>query len=59
MSKVNLNFGDIEVKKIAFHNSKYPANIEKKDIKKILMPIKVSFGKKGFEYFIGYKYGDN
>ena len=27
------------------------------DIKKILVSKKVSFGKKGFEYFIGYKHG--
>ena len=59
MSKTNLNFGNIEVKKIAFHNSKYPINIEKVDIKKILMSNRVSHGKKVFKYFIYYKYDDN
>ena len=46
MSKVNSNFADFELKKSAIYNLKYPINIDKADITKILISNKVSYGKK-------------
>ena len=57
MSKVNSNFADFELKKSAVYNLKYPSNIDKADITKILISNKVSYGKKGFRYFTGYQNG--
>ena len=48
MEKV-IKFGDIELYKLRFHQRKEPISIE------IVVSNKVSFGKKGFKYFIGYK----
>ena len=48
MEKV-IKFGDIELYKQRFHQRKEPISIE------IVVSNKVSFGKKGFKYFIGYK----
>ena len=48
MEKV-IKFGDIELYKQRFHQHKEPISIE------IVVSNKVSFGKKGFKYFIGYK----
>ena len=51
-------FSETEIeKKIKFHQYKNSVSIYDVDIKKILVSNKVSFGKKGFEYFIGYKHG--
>ena len=44
-----IKFGDIELYKQRFHQHKEPISIE------IVVSNKVSFGKKGFKYFIGYK----
>ena len=44
-----IKFGDIELYKQRFHQHKEPISIE------IVASNKVSFGKKGFKYFIGYK----
>ena len=48
MEKV-IKFGDIELYKQRFHQHKEPISIE------IVVSNKVSFGKKEFKYFIGYK----
>ena len=48
----------MKVHKSAFSNSKYPANINEADIKKILIFDEVACGKKGFQYFISYKDGN-
>ena len=48
-------FGDIEVKKNAFHKSKYLIDINEVNIVKIVKFNKVSFSKKGFKYFLGYR----
>ena len=53
MSKVNLNFGDIEVKKSTFYKFKHP--IGKVDILKIVISSKISCGENGLKYFTGYK----
>ena len=56
MDKKNIKFGDIEIEKRKFHQHKRPISIKKKiDIDKIVVSNKVSFGKKSFRYFIGYK----
>lgn len=47
MSKGDLNFNNIEVKKSPFHNSKYLININKVDIEKIVNTNKISYGKNG------------
>ena len=50
-----IKFGDIETKKHKFHQYHKPISIKSIDINKIVISNKVSFGKKGFKYFIGYK----
>ena len=54
MEKV-IKFGDTEIQKQKFHQYKELISIKNIDIKKIVVSNKVSFGKKGFKYFIGYK----
>ena len=39
---------------IKFHQHKRPVSIKNINIDKIVVSNKVSFGKKGFKYFIGY-----
>ena len=53
--KTTVKFGDIEIKKQKFHQHKRPTSIKNIDINKILVSSKVSFSKRGFKYFIGYK----
>ena len=53
MKNITTTFGDIEIKKQKLHQHKSPISI--KNIDKIVVSSKVSFGKKGFIYFIGYK----
>ena len=57
MGKKNIKFGDIEIQKRHFHQHKGPISIKNVDTDKIVVSNKVSFGKKGFKYFIGYKDG--
>ena len=53
MKKI-IKFDDIEIQKQKFqHNG--PISIKNVDIDKIVVSNKVSFSKKGFLYFIGYK----
>ena len=40
-----------------FYQDKSPISINNKDITKIVVSKKVSFSKKGFKYFAGYKDG--
>ena len=54
MEKI-IKFGDIEIQKQKFHQHKAPISIKNIDINKIVVTNKVSFGKKAFKYFIGYK----
>ena len=55
MEKTIIKFGDIEIRKQRFHQYKRPISAKNIDIKKIVVPNKVSFGKKGFKYFISHK----
>ena len=55
MEKTFIKFCDIEIEKQKFHQHKRPASIKNIDINKIVVSSKVSFGKKGLKYLIGYK----
>ena len=55
MVKTIRSFGDIEIQRQRFHQHKGPITIKNIDINKIVVSNKVSFGKKGFKYLIGYK----
>ena len=55
MDKKIVKFGDFEIEKQKFHQHKRPISIKNLDINKIVVSNKVSLGKKGFKYFIGYK----
>ena len=55
MEKAIIKFGDIEIRKQKFHQDKGPISIKNIDIYKTVVSNQVSFGKKGFKYFIGYK----
>ena len=55
MERTIIKFGDIEIKKQKFHKYKRPISIKNIDINEIVVSNKVSFGKKGFKYLIGYK----
>ena len=50
-----IKFGDIEIQKQKYHQHKELISIKNIDINKIVVSNKVSFGKKGFKCFIGYK----
>ena len=51
----NIKFGDIEIEKQKFHQHKEPISIKNIDSNKITVSNRVSFGEKGFIFFIGYK----
>ena len=55
VEKIIIKFGDIEIEKQKFYQQKRPISIKNLDINEIVVSNKVSFGKKGFKYFIGYK----
>ena len=55
MDKKNIKFGNTEVEKHKFHQNRSPITINNVDIDKIVVSNKVSFSKKDFRYFIGYK----
>ena len=55
MIKKIVTFGETDIEKHKFHGHKNPILVYDVDINKILVSNKVSFGKKSFRYFIGYK----
>ena len=55
MDKRIINFDDTEIEKYNFHQHKSPILINNIDINNIVVSNRVSFGKKDFKYFIGYK----
>ena len=55
MEKPIIKFGDIEIKNQKFHQHKKPTLIKNIDINKVVVFNKVSFGKKGFKYFLAIK----
>ena len=54
MDEKIIKFDDTAIEKYKFHQHKNPILINNIDINKIVVSNKVSFGKKDFEYFIGY-----
>ena len=56
MEKTVTKLGNIEMEKQIFHQHKRPISIKDININKIVISNKVSFSKKGFKYFIGYKH---
>ena len=55
LDKTIIKYVDIEIKKQKFHQHERPISIKNEDIDKIVVSKKVSFGKKSFKQFIGYK----
>ena len=55
MDKTIIKFDDTEIEKYKFHQHKSPFMIENIDFDIIVIPNKVSFGKRDFKHFIGYK----
>ena len=55
MKKKIIKFREFEIQKQKCHQHKGPISIKNLDIDKIVVSNKVSFGKKGFKYFIGHK----
>ena len=55
VEKTIIKVDENETQKHKFHPHKRPISIKNIDINKIVVSNKVSFGKKGFKYFIGYK----
>ena len=51
----NIKFCDTDIEKQDFHKRKSPILINNLDINRIMVYNKISFIKKGFKYFIGYK----
>ena len=49
----------LKSKKQEFHQHKGPISIKNFEIDKMVVPNQVSFGKKEFKYFIGYKDAEN
>ena len=55
-----LSFNNFSVDKYLFQKKKERININKIDIKKIVLSNKVSYGKQGaYKYYVGYLYGDS
>ena len=55
MDKKIIKFDDTEIEKYKLHQHKSPFSIGNTDINKILVSNNISFGKKKFKLFIGYK----
>ena len=53
--KAIIKFEDFDIKKQKFHQHKRLISLKNIDNSKIVVSETVSFGKKGFKYFIGYK----
>ena len=55
MDKNIVKFDDAKIEEYKFHQNKSPFLINDRDINKIAVSNKLSFGKQDFKYFIGYK----
>ena len=55
MEKTIIKLGDTEIENQKFYQHKRPISIKNIDINKIVVSDNVSFGKRGFKYFVGYK----
>ena len=56
MDKKAIKFGDTKIEKYKFHQRKSPILLDNIDTNKMVVSKTVSFGKKHFKYFIGYKH---
>ena len=54
MEKAITKLGDTEIEKQKFCQHKRPISIQNIDINNVVVPSKVSFGKRSFKYFIGH-----
>ena len=54
METIIIKFGDIEIEKQKLHQHKRPVSMKNIDITEIVVSNKISFGEKGFKYFISY-----
>ena len=59
MEQEAIYFGENGIIKSAFHKNKKPININKVDIKEIVLSHKKSYGKGSFKCFIGYRHKGN
>ena len=59
MGKEILTFGDIEIEKNKFYCNSNSIFLKDVDIEKVLVSNKISFGEKGYKYFICYLYNDH
>ena len=55
LDKKVIKFDDTEIEKYKFHQNKSPISIDNININKNVVSNEVSFGKKDFKYFVGYK----
>ena len=54
IGKSIIKFGDTEIEKHKFHQYRKPILIKNIDFNQLVVSNKISFGKNGFKYFIGY-----
>ena len=59
MSKEILTFVYIEIEKSKFYQNKIPAHLREIDIENVLVSNKIFFGKKKYDYLIGYLHNDH
>ena len=59
MGKEVLTFKYIEIEKNKFYHNKAPIFLKNRDIEKVLVSNKISFGEKNYKYFNGYLYDDH
>ena len=55
MDQKIIKFNDTKIEKYKFHHYKSTILIDNIDISQIVVSNKVSFGKRDFKYFLGYK----
>ena len=55
MNRKIIKFDDNEIEKYKLHQHKIPISINNTDFNKIVVSNEISFGKRDFKFFIGYK----
>ena len=55
MDRKIIKFDDNEIEKYKLHQHKIPTSINSTDFHKIVVSNEISFGKRDFKFFIGYK----
>ena len=59
MDEKFIKFDNTESEKYKVHQYKRPISIDNIDVNKTVVSVRISFGKNGFKYFIGYKDAKN